>query len=235
MFQISGSIINIDMSFPLLRYFAPRPPLTDTENVEVDENDHTLPPPPPSKPTFDGVARFMGLFERTPAPPHPPDRSIRCINDCRCQWSQLAEQSDKLNSTRIHAEKARWQPQLDGKISGAANCTMILYGLAKTTLEERLRAELGGAALVRSVRVVRENDGCTSRGYAFAVFHCEADMLSQVHAWRKGRLVDGRLVHGDIRRGGVEVGWVPNRMRWTSFVQPPQRQQRGRHKRYRKT
>ena len=184
-------------SIPLSRYFAPRGPLEWAETPE-----------PPRAPRFDSIARFIGLFERTP--PLTP-AAPRSLHGLRNKWSIRLEHRKARGDLRATTEAMRWSPATDPNINGSGASTMVLYGLSRVTTEERLRHEVGSPALVRSLRVVRGADG-VSRGYAFAVFHSRRDMIAAMQRFHGGRMVDGRSVRADVRRGGIEEGWLPQRL-----------------------
>eukprot|EP00759_Apiculatamorpha_spiralis_P033547 PhF_6_TR34933/c0_g1_i2/m.50634/K11093/SNRP70; U1 small nuclear ribonucleoprotein 70kDa len=186
----------------LKQYFYPGPDLIWTETL-----------PSQCCRRYDGVAELMGMFERK-SNVSPEDTKKIEIEDLRCRWSIRSEIKRQRQEEDQCEQKKRWDPSEDPNIADDAASTMILFGLTKSSTEDRIRAHLrsllGCDAQIRWVRVVRDRRGI-SRGYCFVVLGSETEVLIAVRKVNNS-MFDGKHIKADKRRGGVDKDFTPQRL-----------------------
>ena len=185
-----------DLTFPLRKLFDPPPPL---------EKIKALNPPKLCKRPMTGIGAMISLFEVTPPPavePHIPKSEI-------IAKMKLLKMEEHKKKNDLLAQTS-YNPISDRNATGDPYLTLFIGRLSYDTTDKKLRREFEQFGMIKTVRVVTDNDG-KSRGYAFVEFQNKDDMME---AYRRmdGKKIDSRKILVDVERCRTVQNWRPARL-----------------------
>jgi len=168
---------------PLLRLFAPRPPLEYARPLPGDKDPNAKPVPRTAERVaqrkiqpLEGVAAFL---ERARA------EIAQYATDEDEQTDALVTQTEMRREARARARaetqrrmRESYDPKKDTHAAGDPFKTLFVARLPYDTTERDLEHELDRYGRIENVQIVRDHAG-RSRGYAFVLFDRERDMRSK--------------------------------------------------------
>lgn len=201
---------------PLLRLFAPQPPMKYI-------------PPPERKPyklpmKRTSLVELVKFFEDSAQNPGPgeyvakefknPEMSLQArvnVQTVRERDRSKRTRRDTENRDKLTKAIDAWDPNKDPQVEGDPFKTLFVASLPYTITEEQLRKEFEEFGPIR--RVVLVSDVMTSkpRGYAFLEYEHQNDM-KEAFKRADGRLIGGRRCVVDVERGRTVEGWKPRRL-----------------------
>ena len=178
----------------------------------------TFMPAPPLKPlpipknkrkkAWTGVAQYLNLFEKGPAPPRVEGPIPKKLKKEK-QEQKRKEQEENL---KPKIEDYRGEQQQCGGEYGGMNCynTLFVGRLAYEVTERKLLREMESYGPIKDIKIVKNRDG-KSRGYAFIEYEHEEDMKRAYRA-ADGIRIEGREIVADVERGHTVPTWLPRRL-----------------------
>jgi len=157
-----------------------------------------------------GIATYLREFE------DPKDAPPATKGESKAQrLVRKTEERATRASSALAAAKAAWHPK-DRK-EGDPYKTLFLGRLSFDTSESKLRREMEVYGEVRSVVMIKDEEG-KPRGQAFVEFEHESDMRA---AFKRadGQKIDGRRIVVDVERGRTVEDWLPRRLGKGAIVQ----------------
>ena len=200
---------------PLLRLFAPRPPLEYAKPLPGDKDPNARPRPRGVKQVeqgkirpLEGVAAFLERA-RQEISQHPTDTA----EESDAVVTQTEMRREARAKERAETQKRMmdtYRPKEDTHAAGDPFKTLFVARLSYDTTERELAHEFERYGRIEDIHLVRDKHG-RSRGYAFLLFDRERDMRT-AYSRAEGVHIDGRRVLVDVERGRTVSDWKPKRL-----------------------
>ncbi|WFD25602.1 hypothetical protein MNAN1_000565 [Malassezia nana] len=202
---------------PLLRLFAPRPPLEYARPLPGDKDPNARPSPRTEAQIaqgkihpLEGVAAFLERVRQDLSRHATDEDNEACTYAAVTQTEMRREERTKARAQTQQRMLENYHPKQDTHAAGDPFKTLFVARLPYSTTESDLAQEFERYGPIQNIRLVRDGQG-RSRGYAFLLFERERDMRT-AYSRAEGLRLDGRRVLVDVERGRTVRDWKPMRL-----------------------
>ncbi|KAL4400005.1 hypothetical protein ACI68E_002918 [Malassezia pachydermatis] len=200
---------------PLLRLFAPRPPLEYARPLPGDKDPNAKPRSRTAKDVaqrkiqpLEGIAAFLERA-RQEISQHVTDADDE-TDAIVTQTEIRREQKRRERAETQKRMREAYHPKEDTHAAGDPFKTLFVSRLSYDTTERDLAHEFDRYGPIENISIVRDLQG-KSRGYAFILFERERDMRT-AYSRAEGLAIHGRRVLVDVERGRTVRDWKPMRL-----------------------